>query len=165
MSALVFYGGAGINIISYCCSDCRSAGVGAMLNDECCIIHNHSHNDKHSSDKTCSNHEEHKDDNCCDDKHQKPEESDDNHFICHHQCIDSEESCNMERINFDWTVQNITELEIDLSPRVLDILPIDFFNVTHTHLPLVCENNTVMPNGPPLVCPRDYLSTLTVLLI
>lgn len=43
LAALVFYGGAGVNIISYCCNHCRVAGIEAVIESSCCEIHNHSH--------------------------------------------------------------------------------------------------------------------------
>ena len=146
MSTLVFYGGAGINIISYCCNECHSNRVEAIMDD---------------TGSLCLNIEGHKNDNCCDKKHKKQECS--GYGACHD--MSSEGFCGIERVHFDWTVQNITELNIDISPLVSDLLPTVFFDISHTHSLLVCENNSAMPNGPPLVCPHDYLSILTVLLI
>ena len=146
MAVLVFYGGAGVNIISYCCKECRSAGIEALVSDKCCEIHNHSHsqaNHKHTSSTSCCNHIAH------------AEES-------QHS---SDDSCNIERIDFDWSSQNTDELEIDFSPNVHDLFSNNLFSNSPAHLSLICENGTVMPNGPPLACPRDYLSILTVLLI
>jgi len=48
MAALVFYGGAGINLISYCCNICRMEGIDAVINDKCCDIHHHDH-ENHSA--------------------------------------------------------------------------------------------------------------------
>lgn len=45
LATLVFYGGAGVNIISYCCSDCRTEGVEVLLDDACCDVHEHNHGD------------------------------------------------------------------------------------------------------------------------
>ena len=174
MTVLVFYGGAGINVISYCCKECRSAGVEALFNDKCCEIHHHdhakAHNHKHySSTSRCnhiahtndifceSNHSEQTDDSCCD----SIQSESDNLYSEH----SSDDSCNMERIDFDWNTQNSDEINIDLSPDVHDLFCNNHFNNSYSFSPLICENNTVMPNGPPLVLPRDYLSVLTVLLI
>ena len=185
MAVLVFYGGAGINVISYCCKECRSAGIEALLNDKCCDIHHHNHtktNHKHESSTSCRNHIAHAGDSqcmdssrhaenllhsgnsccntessCCDSEHAKSHNSDTNHS--------SGDNCNMERIDFDWSFQNADELKIDLSPDVHDLFSTSLFNNTSAYLPFICENNTVMSNGPPLVLSRDYLSVLTVLLI
>lgn len=65
LAALVFYGGAGVNLITYCCGDCRTEGVTALLDNKCCEIHEHQHctdADKHLS--TCCHPGE--EDGCCD---------------------------------------------------------------------------------------------------
>ncbi|MDL2222118.1 hypothetical protein LJC35_06160 [Parabacteroides sp. OttesenSCG-928-N08] len=46
LAALVFYGGAGVNIVSFCCNDCRAAGMEVLKEDKCCEIHSHSHHDE-----------------------------------------------------------------------------------------------------------------------
>ena len=175
MAVLVFYGGAGINVISYCCKECRSAGMEALLNEKCCEIHHHNHNTKehnhnnnsstsfchiaHVKDDICHGHDNpmHAEGNCCDSEH-----SDSQDLYSEHSCDDC---CNMERIDFDWSTQNFDELMFDLSPIMLDLFSDNLYISSSAHLLLTCENNTVMPNGPPLVLPRDYLSILTVLLI
>jgi len=43
LAALVFYGGAGVNVISFCCDDCRNAGTQVVKEGVCCEIHGHSH--------------------------------------------------------------------------------------------------------------------------
>lgn len=157
MATLVFYGGAGVNIISYCCGDCRSAGIEALIHNKCCEIHQHNHKHhtahNHHSEKASCNHTTQ---NCCDT----------NHHSCKSCSNHSSGSCcSMERIDFDWNTQNTAEQEIDLSPIVFDLLSNELFIYSNTLLPFISEANTVMPNGPPLACPRDYLSILTVLLI
>ena len=174
MAVLVFYGGAGINIISYCCKECRSAGIEALINNKCCDIHNHNHenehNRKHTLSASCcnhivyvkdnyseSNHSTHAENSCCNSEH-----SDLNNSNCDNPY---DENCNMERANFDWNSQNFTELKIDLSPNEYELFSNNLFNNSPAHLLQISENNAAMPNGPPLVSPRDYLSVLTVLLI
>ena len=41
LASLIFYGGAGVNFITYCCGDCRTEGVAVLLNDNCCEVHGH----------------------------------------------------------------------------------------------------------------------------
>ena len=167
MAVLVFYGGAGVNVITYCCKECRSAGIEALTIDKCCEIHNHdhakTHNHNHNSSTSNCNHITHAEDvgnehmhtegNCCDSEH----------FKSHIQHCDSstDDNCSLERIDFDWNTQNMDELKMNISPVIHDL----FSSFSTIQLPYICENNTVMPNGPPLVLPRDYLSVLTVLLI
>ena len=35
LAALVFYGGAGVSLVTYCCGDCRTEGVTALLENKC----------------------------------------------------------------------------------------------------------------------------------
>jgi hypothetical protein len=46
MAALIFYGGSGINVASFCCDDCRSAGIEGIAEGVCCEIHGHEHEDR-----------------------------------------------------------------------------------------------------------------------
>ena len=159
MAVLVFYGGAGINIISYCCNDCRVEGIEVLKNDKCCDIHNHNHKNNHRHHQSdCAG-------SSCD-HHTKADNCDTTFKNCdfcynhsHGNC------CSMERINFDWSSQNITELDIDLSPIVLDLLSTDIFNISPVYITMTGDKSPVASNRPPLICPRDYLSVLTVLLI
>lgn len=43
LATLIFYGGAGVNLITYCCGDCRTEGAAVLLDDKCCEIHGHDH--------------------------------------------------------------------------------------------------------------------------
>ena len=174
MATLVFYGGAGINIITYCCIECRSAGIEALLNDKCCDIHHHDHAKSHNHELTasasCCNHIAHINDNCEKPNHPTHTESSccdsGRHDLYNSDCNNSTgDSCNIERIDFDWSFQNLAELKIDLSPNAYNLFSNIFLNNSPAHLPYICENITAMPNAPPLVLPRDYLSVLTVLLI
>lgn len=36
LAALVFYGGAGVNLITYCCGDCRTESVIGLPDEGCC---------------------------------------------------------------------------------------------------------------------------------
>ncbi|MDR2916898.1 MAG: hypothetical protein LBV74_19055 [Tannerella sp.] len=159
MTVLVFYGGAGINIISYCCNDCRSEGIEVLINDKCCDIHKHNHRNNHNhnnqishcSGNSCDNHTE---ENKCNTIHASCE-------FCHDHS--SGNCCSVERISFDWSSHNTSEQNVDLSPVILDLLSGDILNISPVHIIITNENNTA--TGPPLVCPRDYLSVLTILLM
>lgn len=157
MATLVFYGGAGINVIFYCCNQCRSAGIEALLKkDNCCKTHHYNHN--HAADK----HEPHSGHSCCT---KADQDCCGTHNVkSNNYCTDhtSGNCCNIERIHFDWNTQNAAELNIDLSPVTFDL---SLFPDILTINVLICETGAVMPKGPPLACPRDYLSRLTILLI
>lgn len=62
LAALVFYGGAGVNLVTYCCGDCRTEGVTALLEDKCCEIHEHEHPATAGTDACC--HTESEDEGC-----------------------------------------------------------------------------------------------------
>lgn len=47
LSSLVFYGGAGVNLVSYCCSHCEKFGIEALTSSQCCKLH-HDHADQAS---------------------------------------------------------------------------------------------------------------------
>ncbi|MDR1525413.1 MAG: hypothetical protein LBS79_09220 [Tannerella sp.] len=126
MATLVFYGGAGINIISYCCDHCRSAGIEVLLKDKCCETHSH-HN---GHDNNCS----------------------------------EDDSCNMERIHFDWYSQSVPETNVKFSPAGPDLFPCESADFSYISFS-VCEIGWGISKGPPAGRPRDYLSRLTVLLI
>ena len=55
MAVLVFYGGAGFNLISYCCNLCRMEGIEVVIHEKCCDIHQHDHSDEdHDTHDCCS---------------------------------------------------------------------------------------------------------------
>lgn len=39
LATLVFYGGAGVSLVTYCCGDCQTEGVTALLENKCCEMH------------------------------------------------------------------------------------------------------------------------------
>lgn len=78
MAALVFYGGAGINVYSFCCDDCRHAGVEAITGDRCCEIHGHSHDDVPIIEAASGNFSH-------------------THEMC----------CDMKRFSYDWGVEDV----------------------------------------------------------
>lgn len=84
LASLIFYGGAGVNFVTYCCNDCRTEGVAVLLNDNCCEVHGHGCCDTPAEEETsCSS-------GCCEDDY-----------------------CDLERISFDWSSANnpIVELQ------------------------------------------------------
>lgn len=73
LATLIFYGGAGVNLITYCCGDCRTEGVAVLLNDNCCEVHEHSCCGAAGEATACNS-------GCCED-----------------------DCCGVERISFDWS--------------------------------------------------------------
>jgi hypothetical protein len=157
LMALVFYGGAGVNIVFYCCNQCRSAGIEMLLNDP-----------DHANHKPAA--DEHPLLSCCAKKAARPESDacgthpvkTGNHCTTAHASDDN--CCNMERISFDWNTHHTTVSEMNLSPLVFDLLPSELPDSSVGNF-LRGRNDALMPKGPPFVCPREYLSRLTILLI
>lgn len=78
MAALVFYGGTGVNMVSFCCSDCRTAGMEVLTGDKCCEIHGHTHDQIVIESASASvGH---------------------SHEMC----------CDLERVNFDWDSEQVS---------------------------------------------------------
>lgn len=137
MSALIFYGGAGINVISYCCDMCRSAGIEEVSNHKCCGIHGLHHEHQDATEQSCGSCIEH------------------THEMC----------CGLKRLQHDWNNQNISDLELDIEPVTIDLLYTGLCNILTIPTLSVKENHANMSTGPPLTSPRTYLSLLTTLLI
>lgn len=135
MAALVFYGGAGVNIASFCCDDCRKAGMEVLTGDKCCDIHGHSHEEGvvmlEAAQKNLSH----------------------THEMC----------CNLMRLSFDWDHEKSNVP--DMQPLSIDLLSLGTPDASLIPLPQANQITGVMPTGPPPVCPRTYLSKLTTLLI
>ena len=140
MIVLVLIGGTGIYIISFCCNDCQAAGIEAFFNKSCCLIHHHQHEDN----KECLSTDA---------------------FYDHHNIHVSEDGCSIQRVSFDWFINSSSENQPNFSPTTFVILadvPINF-----AQAPFINNSKSIQTfsGGPPITCPRDYLSTLTILLI
>ena len=104
LASLIFYGGAGVNLITYCCGDCRTEGVAVLLNDTCCDVHEH---------------------NCC--------STADEVSACDSGCCE-EDCCHMERISFDRSSSNnpIVELQpavtdlLSFASPLASLVPVPF---------------------------------------
>lgn len=137
LATLVFYGGAGVNLVTYCCGDCRSEGVAVLLETDCCEVHGHEHEHGYTDG--------------------------DQQAGADISCGTEEACCDMERVNFDWN--SISLLIVNLQPTVINLL--SFGISPFSLLPHLSENELFLTNddAPPIVCPRIYLSLLTTLLI
>ena len=70
--------------------------------------------------------------------------------------------CGIERVDFDWNSVNIQVP--DLQPVVHDLLFSSIFESLQI-ASLFADSYEIRVTGPPVVCPRVYLSLLTTLLI
>lgn len=121
LASLVFYGGAGVNFVTYCCNDCRTEGVAVLINDNCCEVHGHDCCDATADEETsCSS-------GCCED-----------------------DCCGLERISFDWSsshnpIVDLQPVEIDLLPfnlSLTSLMPVptikEYFAQDQDNPPVVC---------------------------
>lgn len=120
MAILVFYGGAGVNVASFCCQDCRSEGLEVLTGDKCCEIHGHSHELEHETIEHTDGSLNHPHEMCCD----------------------------MSRISFDWGSEKVSVESPQ--PVILDLLTDGLLNISLISFPIVKEITSVMPKGPPL---------------
>lgn len=120
MAALVFYGGAGINVYSFCCDECRDAGMEVLTGDKCCEIHGHHHDEATVFFEEDNDHAGHAHEMCCD----------------------------LKRLRYDWGFEDVSNP--DMEPLVVDLFDAGLPDISLIPLPYTKEINTAMPNGPPL---------------
>lgn len=137
LASLIFYGGAGVNLVTYCCGDCRTEGVAVLLNDNCCEVHGHS---------------------CCETNAEAEAET----SACPSDCCD-DDCCGLERISFEWS--SFSNPIVELQPAVTDLLSFASPLSSLLLAPSIKEYIPQNQDGPPIVCPRIYLNLLTTLLI
>jgi hypothetical protein len=137
LSVLVFYGGAGINVVSYCCDTCRAAGIEAVSKHTCCEAHENISEHQTAKGFTCGS--------CIDQMHD----------MC----------CGLERIQYDWSNQPVSASELNIEPVTVNLLFACLSDFSIIPSLFAEANRTNMSTGPPLRTPRAYLSLLTILLI
>lgn len=112
LAALIFYGGAGVNFVSFCCDACQSAGIQVVKDGNCCEVHGHSH--EAAVIETASGMISHTHEMCCD----------------------------LERLDFDWNSSPAIALDLQpialdlLSFGTTDLLmPVPLANEETTLMP------------------------------
>ena len=134
LSALIFYGGSGVNIASFCCGKCQSEGITGIVEGVCCEIHCHDNEVANivvpDIDSDCDTHDNH---------------------------------CTLSRIEYDWDFSNISNFRCEpCSFELIKICsPLGMSIYSQALNSITYEYST----GPPSLCPSDYLSLLTILLI
>ena len=133
ISVLVFYGGSGINIASFCCNSCQSEGISGIAEGICCEIHCHNNeNVDHVESELNLDFDTHN-----------------NH-------------CELSRIEHDWdSIISSFRNEPNCFELVKVCMPVGMTVCCQVISDITYEYST----GPPILCPRAYLSLLTVLLI
>lgn len=135
LAATISYSGAGVNIYSYCCSDCSMYGADVILANKCCETHHH-----HDHDAV----------------------PDDNE-VCHDHAQD-ESCCSLENLSFDWSQVLASNIFIQAPVFVagvdylLSLTPISMASFYSDIKPHSVED-------PPFYEPRSYLAFIRVLLI
>lgn len=137
LAALIAYGGAGVNYVTYCCSHCQSVGIERMIEKKCCETEKENE-EKHDSSLNVENKGIAK--------------------------LQQDKKCGIHRINFLWKYP--VSQKIQLLPVVLDLLS-DGFSCLFSPALVSADFLTRFLEGEPpdLYSPRDYLSFLTLLLI
>lgn len=140
LSALVTYGGSGVNAYFYCCDDCRSEGPEAITGKLCCEIHSHDHETL-----------------LVDHRHNAGE----------HLCeMESHDSCGVERISFSWKSFTrplvLQPLAIELNDAPFPVQKDPHSDQTQTLIFCYAETGC---QKPPNLSSKVYLAMLTILLI
>ncbi len=139
LTAIVIYGGSGVNMYLFCCDDCRDEGAAAVIEHKCCEIHH-----RHSDDST-----EHQED-----------------YLRDLNIHDSHGECGIERVSVNWTYS--LGKTHNLSPVII-FLPdlVSFTNIFNLSLFYDSQSNTFETNSqkPPNLSKEVYFNLLTSLII
>ncbi|WP_163356282.1 hypothetical protein [Dysgonomonas sp. 25] len=136
MAVLVFFTGAGVTVMSFCCSDCRSQ-VFFMDKKTCCTIH-------HEAESTKS---------CC---------STDTSSSIDCQCCSDKEHCSAKRYAIDID-SSVFKPHINIPFEWVDDGGIHTHTVYCCVQE--CSDACIHLRGSPPVHPRSYLSIIRVLII
>lgn len=139
LTAIVIYGGSGVNMYLFCCDDCRDEGAAAVIEHKCCEIHHH-----HSDDST-----EHQEDYLCDL----------NIHALHGEC-------GIERVSVNWTYS--IEKNQDLNPVIISLSDLVLFaGISNLSLIEDSQSNNFKRKSqqPPDLSKEVYFNLLTTLII
>lgn len=147
LTLLVIYGGAGVNLFTYCCNDCRNEGLSVILEEKCCDVHEHYHPSgmEPHAHATCGT-------SC------RAPQTD------HSLRNADEENCDIYRINTQWEIAYNVEFDLEPTSTLLpSYLIAQLANLDEPEVKRICHNHC--GHGPPVQPPRSYLALLTTLLI
>lgn len=139
LSALIVYGGSGVNAYFYCCNDCRTEGVAAVSEHKCCEIHHHHHLNGLVT---------HFDDHSCNQEMSVPMDE-----------------CGVER--FSMNLNFSSDNDIQFQPAVLDINSDYLYTFQNIEIGSNSKELTAHTPSqkPPNLSKDDYFSLLTTLII
>ena len=137
----VSYGGSGVNMYFYCCDDCRSEGLSAIVYQKCEEVHHHHHMGglivHYTSDDSCV-----------------------------HQLTENPDFCGVERISVSW--DSHTNVISHLQPAILNLNPL-FIHIAEKTEALSMPVQELRDHGssqkPPNLSKLTYFSLLTTLII
>ncbi len=136
LAALIFYGGAGVNLVTYCCDDCFKAGIQAVMSESCCS-------------------------SCPDGLEKKQKEVDLSIQIASVKAI---HDCGIERLEFKWTT-NENQHSLFMPSMFSDVL-FTTSSISLVPELVLCSSFLYNEDHPPaFLHPRYYLSLLRMLLI
>lgn len=141
LTALIIYGGSGVNAYFFCCDDCRAEGPNAVVKHKCCEIHHH-----HHLGGLITHQEEH---------------------VCSPYVVEAHGTCGVDRIHFDW--QPSSDDQVQLQPLTVDLTRLPFLVAGESGIAVnkLPEPHYPSKRGqkPPNLSKDDYFSLLTTLII
>ncbi|MDD2515401.1 MAG: hypothetical protein WC191_07695 [Proteiniphilum sp.] len=140
LSALIVYGGSGVNAYFYCCDDCRSEGSEVITAHRCCEIHAHKH-EAATTDHRLN--------------------------VSHHLCeVGSHDNCGVERIAFSWEPSTRHQ---EPQPQAIDLGAVPFLLQATIHPDevdtVIISHPETKCQKPPNLSSEVYLTLLTTLII
>lgn len=136
LAGLIFYGGAGVNWVTYCCDDCFKVGIQAAISETCCNTHTYGSKQEQTIPA----------------------------MTMSESVVGGLHNCGIERVEFEWTsLEN--ERSLIILPVITDALYNLSYTYLLTDSDL-SANICFQEDDPPAVAhPREYLTLLTTLLI
>lgn len=136
LAGLIFYGGAGVNWVTYCCENCFKSGIQLAVSENCCGMHME------------------------DDEFEPSTSVGETKGLV----IDERHTCGIERVEFEWTSSG-SDRQLIIQPFVTDLFfHLPYLSLL-TDIQL-WDGVLLHEGAPPSVLPpRAYLALLTTLLI
>ena len=137
LAIVLAYAGSGINAFSFCCNDCHTYGIEAVVDNKCCDVHK---NDCSTSEKNSD------ESNYCDTSHQE---------------------CELDRLDLDLqdrtTENSQSKIRTPILLKPLFIATIYNLTLNSEKSPLIA--NISQTQKPPNLCELVYFSLLETLII
>lgn len=137
LASVVTYSGLGVNVYFFCCDDCSSEGISAIIDHKCCEVH-------HDLNSLATHDQEH---------------------ACRQLSDDMHDACGVERFPILW--ESLSKVNSQILPITIFLNTIFFQakreRLVQPESSFFCERlNT---QKPPNLTKNDYFSLLTTLII